>query len=184
MAYRTESDGGVTILWPDGRQDRFYALGGGVFQPPVGVYDQLARPSADVYRLTSPDGTVYYFDSGRHRRVTRIEAQDGLALTLAYDAGGQLTAVTDAYGRRLDLAYAGAPARLASVTNAFTGEGIGLTYNALGYLETVTDAGGGVTSFSYERRMARVCRAGSCSVQTYYPDFAQKSGGTKSRFAL
>jgi RHS repeat-associated protein len=156
MAYREEDDGDVTILWPDGREDRFDNQGDGEFTAPPGVHDTLTRPSTDVYRLTGLEGTVYYFDSARHRHITRLEAENGLALVFTYDANNRLTTLQDVYGRTLRLTYDG-NGRVIRITHDFLNRSLDLAYDDDDNLAAITDPAGQITNYGYSsHRLSRV----------------------------
>jgi len=160
-----EFHGYFTVYWPDGREVQFRRLvevicqpsGGrltcvksytGYFEAPPGVYDRLEVLGNDAYRLTTPEGTVYYFDSPRHQKVTRIEAENGLALVIT---DGK---VEDAYGRALHLTYGSGG--VTRITNDFLSRPLTLTYDADGNLATITDPAGQVTSYHYQGAVGRL----------------------------
>ena len=79
----------------------------------------------DDYVLTLLDDTVYRFNSDQ--QLYEIEYRGGYKKTLAYDANGHNTSVTDIYGRQIVFAY-GANGLLASATLP-DGEVLDYTYN-------------------------------------------------------
>ncbi|MBN1889247.1 MAG: carboxypeptidase regulatory-like domain-containing protein [Thermoflexales bacterium] len=149
--YYTRSDNRqIVIHWADGREESYVADGNGGFSPPAGVHNRLVQASSNAYRLHTPDGSVYYFDSERHRSLTRLTAANRLALSFTYDGDGRLTTVQDDYGRTLRLDYSGG--RATRITNDFLGQSLALGYDGDGRLRTISDPAGQVIAYDYERR--------------------------------
>jgi hypothetical protein len=159
IGYQKPNEQDVTILWPDGKETAFtYDSASGGFKPPRGVYDRLESLGNDAYRLTTLDGTVYYFDNMFHRRVTRMEAENGLALTFTYTSfapGGygpeyyRISTVTDSYGRSLRFTYNLYTGRAEKIYSDFLNRSLILAYDADGNLSQITDLAGQTTSYSY-----------------------------------
>ena len=105
IEYQEQADGSVVILWGNGRFDRYLPAGGGVYNPAAGVSGLLYRRTATTYELTLDDQTVYYFDSIRHPRVTRIQHPSGQALIFNYDHNGLLTGIGHSFGYFIELQY-------------------------------------------------------------------------------
>jgi YD repeat-containing protein len=119
----------------NGRVTR-YALGsGGSFTAAPGYFETLVKNPDGSFTLTEKNQTVYTFKSiagtlflvgGPVWRLTSIVDRNGNTTTLTY-TGGNLTAVTDTYGRTLTFAY-----------------------NSLGHMTSVTDPDGRITKFQYD----------------------------------
>jgi len=104
-SYSVQGDGSLLIGPINGQMEQFTPGDG-----------RLSRPQPGRYELFLNNGITYYFDDPGHKQVTKIAAQSGGYLTLAYEPNGQLTRITDHYGRHLNFSYAGG--RLASITDA------------------------------------------------------------------
>ncbi|MBN1316879.1 MAG: hypothetical protein JXA42_15475, partial [Anaerolineales bacterium] len=147
IAYRTETDGDIAILFGGGSEVRFDNRAG-TYYPPAGVYDDLVKTGTDSYRLETKAGNRYFFDTPRHRHVTRIETENNMAVVFTYDANGKLVRVKDDYGRHLDLAY-DAFGRASAVSTNFLEGDLDLAYDGRGRLTTITDPAGNVTQYAY-----------------------------------
>jgi RHS repeat-associated protein len=143
----------IAIKWAEGGESH-YEVGRDAFSTPGGRRDTLTRPQPGKYLLTTWHGYKYYFDSIRHRRITRIEDPNGLALVFTYDEVGLLTRVGDSYGRRLELAYAldGGVYYLSQVTdsNVTPTRLVQYGHDASGNLTSITDPLGNTTLYSYD----------------------------------
>jgi len=119
----------------EGRVTR-YALGaGGSFTAATCYFERLVKNPDGSFTLTKKDKTVYTFKSiagtlflvgGPVWRLTSIVDRNGNTTSLTY-TGGNLTTVTDTYGRALAFAY-----------------------NGQGHLTSVTDPAGRITTFQYD----------------------------------
>ncbi|MFN2182755.1 MAG: RHS repeat-associated core domain-containing protein, partial [Anaerolineae bacterium] len=149
--YQTEENGAVSFYWSGGASVRFEPVEGGGFEAPPGVTDKLTSPQPGQYVLTTCANMIYYFDSPRHRRVSRIEASNGQALALLYDATNKLVAVRDPYGRQITLTY-DAAGYLTQVTdpNVTPARTVHYAHDAAGNLTSVVDPLGHTTTFSYD----------------------------------
>jgi RHS repeat-associated protein len=122
-----------------------YQLGaGGTFTASPGYFETLVHNPDDSFTLRQKDGTVYRFArvpgdtlliNGPVWRLISITDRIGNVTTLTYTAG-QLTQITDTYGRSLILAY-----------------------NSLGHLLSITDPLNRITTLKYDstgRRLASI----------------------------
>jgi RHS repeat-associated protein len=135
-----------------------YALGaGGSFTAATGYFETLVKNPDGSFTLTQKDKTVYTFKSiagtpflvgGPVWRLTSIVDRNGNSTTLSY-TGGNLTTVTDTYGRTLTFAY-NAQSHLTSVTDP-DGRITKFQYDATGHmLAMVTDPLGNTIRYTYD----------------------------------
>lgn len=124
-----------------------------VFNQSGSTYSAAPRVIATLVK--NADGT-YTFTRGARQKFVFSSAGlvvsetdlNGYATTLGYNAGNQLTSITDPAGRSLSLAYTGT--QLTTVTDPI-GRHVSFAYNdGLGNLTDVTDVGGGLTHFTYD----------------------------------
>lgn len=101
----TETLDHVTILYANGRRERYQKNADGTFTAPKGYVSTLSRPSGGGWSLQNKDKTVHTFDSA-----------------------GRLTDIADAYGRTLALSYEGSD--LTEVKDVASGRALRLTYSA------------------------------------------------------
>jgi RHS repeat-associated protein len=153
FAYVT-SDGPITLVMPDGNQFSFSPQLNGTLTNmtiPTLRGAVITIPSSGIYKLKWKNGTVYEFQANGNRTAyfTSIVDPNGntTSLTLNPSVPGQVTQVTDAVGRSLNLTY-DASNRITLIADPI-GRTLQYTYNAAGYLATVTDPNGGVTTYSY-----------------------------------
>jgi len=151
----------VAIKWAEGGESH-YEVGVGAFSTPSGRRDILTSPQPGKYLLTTWHGYKYFFDSARHRRITRLEDPNGLALVFTYNEVGLLTRISDSYGRRLELAYAldGGRHYLSQVTdpNVTSARVVQYGHDADGNLTSVADPLGHTTRYGYDgaHRLTRI----------------------------
>jgi YD repeat-containing protein len=145
--------GYVTFYWSMASAVRFYPTPEGGFASPPGVDDTLTSPQPGQYVLTTCSGLTYYFDSDRVPRPTRIEARNGQALVLSYNASGYVASIRDSYGRQVLLAYDG-QGYLSQVTDpgATPPRTVQYSHDAAGNLTAVVDAVGNATYYSYDEQ--------------------------------
>ena len=79
MRYQTDT-AGVVIERGDGRQD-LYHFYGGLMLPPPGVFHTLEY-EASTYKLTTKDGTQYFFSDPVTMRITQIKTAMATRLLL------------------------------------------------------------------------------------------------------
>lgn len=145
-------DGGATVVasYGDGKQTRFTRQTGGTFVADTGDYNELALLGG-TYELTTPDRSVYRYNAGG--QLTSMSDPNGNTVTLSYDPGtGHLTGIQDAAGRSFTLGWTNG--RLTSVTDALTRQ-VQYGYDASGRLQTVTTSRGTVT-YTYDGASARI----------------------------
>jgi RHS repeat-associated protein len=139
-------DDDLVVHFANGSQARFAGdVEDGVYEytPDQYVQATLTR-SAGIFTLTTPDQTVYRFDTSG--KLLSEADNNGNTTTLSY-VGGRLDQVTDWSGRHLDYTY-NSDGTVASVTDPLGHE---VTYNYDGGdLVSVTDVGGKTTAFAYD----------------------------------
>lgn len=173
--YRKDSAGRVIIIWGDGREDIYTPAGNGL-KAPVGIFDSLSQYQTDQYLLRQNDGLTYYFDNAVHRRLTKMTEPNGNFLNFSY-ADSLLTAVSNAAGQAVTLAYAGG--RLSSITdaNASPVQTYAYTYDGYGNLTKVTDPTGGAVKYTYlvNGPLSSVTdKNGNVADVVYYPGYAAR----------
>jgi RHS repeat-associated protein len=150
----------------DGRVTRYRLGPGGTFITATGYFETLVK-SGTNYVLTQKDQTAYTFASiagtpflvggSPVYRLTQIKDRNGNTTTLTYTSGN-LTSVSDTYGRKL--AY---------------------TYNAQHKLTSVTDPAGRVTTFQYDSTnhlLTTITDPSGKSIQYTYNTLYQLTGKT------
>ncbi len=101
------SPSSVTAERADGQQLAF-ALTGSKWGTASDV-DVTLTHSGSIWTLTDRDDTVetYSAVSAKEARLTTITLRNGYFQDLAYNGSGELTSVSDTYGRSLEMAYTG-----------------------------------------------------------------------------
>ncbi|NUT18777.1 MAG: Teneurin-1 [Hamadaea sp.] len=102
----------AVITYPTGTEVAFGRNADGSFTPPSGRFSVLTAVTGG-YSLLDKDGTTYLFTrrvsgtagSTAAYGLTSIKDSAGRALTLAYDAAGQVETMTSASGRALHLTW-------------------------------------------------------------------------------
>jgi YD repeat-containing protein len=146
--FRMDSDGRVTK----------YKLGaGGTFTAAPGYFETPTKNPNGTFTLTQKDQTVFQFASipntpflvaGPVYRLTSITDRNHNTTTLAY-SNGDLTRITDTYGRSLTLTYT-SQHKLATVRDPL-GRTTTFTYDATGrQLRAITDPEGKTLQYSYD----------------------------------
>ncbi len=102
------------------------------------------------YYEAATENTEQYGATGRLQSIT---TRTGVVQTLAYNGAGQLTTVTDSYGRTLSFTYFPANAatganNIATVSDPL-GNIVSYTYDAANNLATVTYPNGGIKTYLY-----------------------------------
>ncbi|HEY3240847.1 MAG TPA: DUF6531 domain-containing protein, partial [Acidimicrobiia bacterium] len=137
-------DGGITVVWGDGHEERHSVQEGGAFVPPPGVHDRLRR-TGDGFELATRAGVVHPFAAdGRLMAVTN---RSGNISVLEY-AEGRLVRLVDASGVATSFEHDDA-GRIATVAGVLDRRWA-YAYSRAGDLVTVTDPEGGVTSYGYD----------------------------------
>jgi RHS repeat-associated protein len=142
-------NGDIDFYWNANRVNRFVYNGTGTYSSPdlATRYDTLIKNADGSYALKRKDQSIYEFNSAG--RLLQIKNKHGQAITLAYDADGRLTTITEAVsGRSLALQYnAGG---LVSAAVDPLGRQVTFTYDANHNLTRITDAAGYSTDYTYD----------------------------------
>lgn len=176
MRIKTDS-AGVTVTHGDGRTERFEGdtSQAGPFLPPKGTFDSLAQYQPGKYVLITPSQLRYFFDDPTHRRLTRMEERNGNYLNFQY-TDSLLSAITDPYGRTVQLVYTNG-----KLTSALDNNGSSRTivyqYDQYSNLIRVTDPLGYSIRYEYliNGPMSEVTDKNGNGVNIIYqPNFAVK----------
>ncbi|MFB6130493.1 MAG: DUF6531 domain-containing protein [Salinigranum sp.] len=135
------ADGSVVFFDADGSTLTFARTTSG-YTPPPGLHARLAR-NASGFTLWQLNGTREFYDANGTLR--RIVDRNGNRVRLSY-VDGNLTAVSDDSGQRLDLRY-DAAGRVTAVTDPL-GRTVRYEYD-VGDLVAVTDPTGATTRYEY-----------------------------------
>ena len=143
----------VTVFMPDGRRDLYNGDTQGNYTAPVGVYNRLTNLGGQRWELRFPDDSAFIYDipaGTSSMQPFLVEARDrhGEALTFAYNAAVQLTAITDAVGQVTTFAY-NADGLVETVTDPF-GRSASFEYDAAGNLTQITDMAGYWSRLTYD----------------------------------
>jgi YD repeat-containing protein len=129
--------GDGTSLW-------FASAGGGSYTRPAGDFSTLSGNGSSFTR-TLTDGTQMQFDA-TGRETAEVD-RNGLATTYGYNAGGNLTSVTDPYGQAMRLAYLnGQVSTITDPASRVTQIG----YDGSGRLDQITDPDNAVWQYSLD----------------------------------
>jgi RHS repeat-associated protein len=144
----------------DGRVTRYKLGAGGTFSAAPGYFETLVKNPDGSFTLTQKDRTTYtfrliagtpFFLVGPVYRVTSIVDRNGNTTTYTY-SGGNLTSVTDTYGRSVTFTYAtfsSSNKKLTSVTDP-AGKVTAFQYDTTGRkLTKITDPNGKTIQYSY-----------------------------------
>lgn len=105
MKIVSENSGNTLLVtYPDGRQFRFAAKSGGLYEAPPGMHAALSTVSGGGWKLMDKSSTTYTFDSAG--KLTKIADSRGRAQDLAYTSG-KLSTVTGVGGRKLTFTWTG-----------------------------------------------------------------------------
>lgn len=144
----TSQESGKTILWGNGRSDKYQALNSTSFKAPPGFFSTLEYQGTTLV-LTEQDGWKYYFENPVTKRITKIEEPNGNALVFSY-SDTLLTSITHSSGQTIQLHYntAGLLTQLTDIT-ATPNISYTYDYDQAGNLEAVTDPLGAVVEYTY-----------------------------------
>ena len=140
-----------------GRITKYQPASNGTFTPTTGYFEILTQNADGTFTLRRKDGILFHFalipdtpftfEGSPVYRLTQIIDRNNNTTTLLY-ANGNLTQITDTYGRSLTLAYTSRN-KLAAITDPL-GRTTRLTYDSTGtQLIRITDPGGKSVQYSY-----------------------------------
>ncbi|MEZ5082286.1 MAG: DUF6531 domain-containing protein [Bacteroidales bacterium] len=132
----------------DGGKDR-YIWNGISYNPPVGVYNELTEYSPGQFVLKTKHGIKFYFENSTHKKLTKIEDRNSNELLLTY-TNGQVTLITDPYGRQLLFDY-DQNGHLIKITdpNHIPQREITYEYDPVGNMIKVTNPAGNFITYGY-----------------------------------
>jgi YD repeat-containing protein len=151
---------------------------GVTYLPTPGYFESVVSNASGQFTLTTKDKTVYTFanipgksfaiGSAVYRLVSMVDRNQnttalsyvggqlstvtdpyGRLLTFSYNVSGHLASVTDPLGRTTTLGYDASGAQLAAITDS-EGNAVTYTYNPAHQLSQRTDRDGRVMTFSYQ----------------------------------
>jgi YD repeat-containing protein len=133
--------------------DVYTPNGAGGFNSPYRIYNTLTLLSANHYELSFPDGSVYVYSipggtTSQQPFLTAIRDAYGNTLSLAYNSNIQLTIITTASGDVFTLGY-NSSGLVTNVADAF-GRNATFQYDTNKNLIQITDMGGYWSSFTYD----------------------------------
>ncbi len=148
--------GDVFRMGPDGRVTHFALQNDGSYKTSTGYFETLVKNNDGSFDLTTKYQTDYHYESipgtpfqvdGPVLRLTSITDRNNNVTTLTYSSGN-LTLITDTYGRSIQLGYNGNH-HLTSVIDPM-GEATTFSYNGAGNLLIgITDPAGKTTTYTY-----------------------------------
>ncbi len=148
--------GNMFLMGADGRIEKFQLGAGGAYAADKGYFNTLVKNGDGSFTLTDKYKTASHFATvpgtlfliaGPVYRLQTITDRNGNTITLTY-AGGELTAVTDPYGRAIHYTY-NATGHLTKETDPL-GRTTTFTYDSSGrHLSKVTDPDGKTTQYTY-----------------------------------
>jgi YD repeat-containing protein len=161
----------------DGDPLIYYPLDQGTYTADNNAVTKLERVSIENYRVTHPDGSVYTFKGYKAPwrenqdpvagKLLSVEDRKGNRVELTYNASGQLTQISDPFGRTVTLGYEGnLVTTMKDPLNRVTtyqyenqllkkvihpeGTIESFTYDSSKRLTSVTDSKTGTKAFSYD----------------------------------
>ena len=165
----------ITVYGTEGGSKSFF-LDGGNYTAEKSVFDELEEYEAGKFRMTSKEGTQYYFDNGNVQKLTALKDRCDNTLTLSY-TDTLLTQVTDHTGRAIDLNWTAG--RLTSISNNLFSPARVWTYeyDNGGNMLLFTNPLGHTIEYTYDEdhRLVLVVDENSTPTRIAY----QNSGGVK-----
>jgi len=105
LHYYFDSANNFVLIRNGGRED-VYTHSGNQYLPPVGIYDQLLEYEPAKFKLTTKDGTKYFFANPSHKKLTSITDLNGNSINLTYDQGFPVT-INNSSGRSATFSWDG-----------------------------------------------------------------------------
>jgi YD repeat-containing protein len=144
MRLKTNLDGGLTVVQENGSEAPFRPNGTG-YAAPTYLQATLAHQGSGWLFVRNGRDRFSFDDQ---MRLTRIEALDGEATTLAY-TGATLSSVTDSAGRPMQFTWVGGHVDTVTQTTA-PARSVHYVYDGAGNLSDVTDVAGGNTHYTHD----------------------------------
>ena len=177
---KVENFGGVILVrLPNGSGSTFNMNADGSFTA-LDSRSTLVKNPNNTYTLTTKDQYSYGFDANGY--MNWMKDRNGNTITIAVNASGQVTAVTDQVGRVTTIAYASN--RISTITDP-VGRVVTYSYDSAGRLSSVKDPNGNFTYYTYITSgdatgfLNTVKDNGNNTVETI--TYLQKQGGEFSR---
>lgn len=162
---------GIIIEQGDGRQD-LYTRYGNTFEAPDGVFSTLSFEGT-AYKLTTKEGTRYYFSDAESKRVTQVKNRYNNTLDFTY-SNGKLTSITDINGRSIQFTWNNDTLMTQMSTN-IDGRVWTYAYDENRNLISMTDPMGAVVRYAYNKdnRIKTFIDAGGYATHISYNDDGQ-----------
>ncbi len=155
-ALRTDTDGSVTYVAPDGGWYRFAPKTGGGWTMPGSLNASLTKPTSTEYRIRFNDTgvtNIYQSDAGTFTLRKSIDAVVPTPNTITYTySNSLLTKITDTQGRVINFAYNDARnlTQPSTITDTSVNRSITIAYAGRdGAMSALTDAAGTPVLFGY-----------------------------------
>lgn len=145
--FLAENPDGVDVHRGAGKVDHFVSRGDGTFDPPLWNFDQLLKNTNNntyTLKIKNTKDTQFFNTQGV---LTRIEDQNGNAITFAYDVQG-LRTVTDTVGRVTTFNY-NAAGLISEIIDPLARHAT-YQYDASSNLVSYTDMVGNVILYTYD----------------------------------
>ena len=136
---------GIIIEQGDGRQD-LYTRYGNTFEAPAGVFSTLSFEGT-AYKLTTKDGTQYFFADAASKRVTQIKNRYNNTLDFTYN-NGNLTSISDINGRSINFGW-NSDTLMTQMSTSFDSRVWTYAYDEHKNLISVTDPMGATSHYAY-----------------------------------
>ena len=141
---KVESSGNdIVVRLPNGSGCTFKKNPNGSFTA-LDSRSTLVKHSNNTYTLTTKDQYTYGFNTDGY--MNWMKDRNGNTVTIAVNATGQVTAVTDQAGRATSIAYSSN--RISTITDP-AGRVVAYAYDAAGRLSSVKDPNGYFTYYTY-----------------------------------
>ena len=146
LAIKENADDSVTFKDRDATNHKFIRKDDGSYTAPSGVNLTLSKIETGVFTIKDQAQILLRFEN---ERIISFTDEKGNATTFSYNAGNQLTQVTDTSGRKLVYSYDASSGKLTSVTDPAS-RSVTMSYDETGQLATLTDPEGAITRFGYD----------------------------------
>lgn len=144
--YMQDPGGGIEIMLPRGRSEKFLYDGGAYVADDLWNKNNLVRSEPWLILTFHDSGSKWYFDTTT-QNLARIEDIHGNPITFTYTSG-RLQYATDAVGRSFYFMY-DSNGKVTNINDSL-GRNARFSYSAAGDLVSMTDMGGLTTYLSYD----------------------------------